>query len=234
VRRRRRHTAWALILGFAVLSCGAEAVEPERDTHGEVRSGDGGNTAPVVRSVRIEPEGEIAAGSEIGLHPEAYDPDGDSISYRYLWWVNDATVPHEDPVLSTEGLRRGDRIRARVVATDGTELSEPFDAGEVTLTNAVPVIVSTPPTLGRDGHFHYAVRAEDPDGDRPLRYRLALAPEGMRLIDSDASIEWRPDARQAGRHVVEVVVEDTEGGAARQRFELFVRGPGSPPAAPAL
>jgi hypothetical protein len=234
VSRRRRHTAWILALGFAALSCGAEAVAPEHDTGDGIRSGAGGNAAPVVRSVRIEPEGEIAAGSEIGLHPEAYDPDGDSISYRYLWWVNDATVPHEESVLSTEGLRRGDRIRARVVATDGSELSEPFEAGEVTLTNAVPVIVSEPPGLGLDGHFHYEVRAEDPDGDRPLRYSLALAPEGMRLIDSDTSIEWRPDSRQAGRHVVEVVVEDTEGGSARQRFELFVGWPGSPPAAPLL
>ncbi len=234
MRHRRRHTAWILTLGCAALSCGAEAVEPERDTLDEIRSAAEGNTAPVVRSVRVEPQGEIAAGSEIELHPEAYDHDGDSISYRYLWWVNDATVPHDDPVLSTEGLRRGDRIRARVVATDGTALSVPFEAGEVTLTNAVPVIVSEPPTLGLDGHFHYEVRAEDPDGDRPLRYRLVLAPEGMRLIDSDASIEWRPDAKQAGRHVVEVVVEDTQGGSASQRFELFVGWPGSIPAAPAL
>jgi hypothetical protein len=30
------------------------------------------------------------------------------------------------------------------------------------------------------------------------------------------------------------VVEDTEGGSARQRFELFVGWPGSIPAAPAL
>jgi hypothetical protein len=234
VSQRRRHTAWTLTLGFAALSCGAEAVEPARDAHAEIRSGADENTAPVVRSVRIEPQGEIAAGSEIALHPEAHDRDGDPISYRYLWWVNDATVPNEGPVLSTEGLRRGDRIRARVVATDGTELSEPFEAGEVTLTNAVPVIVSEPPTFGLDGHFHYEVRAEDPDGDRPLHYRLALAPEGMRLIDRDASIEWRPDAKQAGRHVVEVVVEDTKGGSARQRFELFVGWPGSIPAAPAL
>ena len=116
---------------------------------------------------------------------------------------------------------------------DGVDLSEPFEPGEVTLGNALPVIVSEPPTLGLDGHFHYEVRAEDPDGDRPLRYRLVRAPEGMIRVGSEAAIEWRPDASQAGRHEVEVVVEDTEGGATRQRFEVHVAWPGSMPASPA-
>jgi hypothetical protein len=196
------------------------------------------NSAPQIRGLEIQPEGPVAAGQEIKVDPMGVDLDDDPISYRYLWWVNNSTVDQEGPVLSTVGLRRGDRIRVRVTGTDGEELSEAFESDEIVLANAVPVIVSEPVAPGSDGVFRYQVRAEDPDGDRPLRYSLGVAPEGMVMHSRGTSIEWRPRADQAGNHTVEVVVEDPEGGRGIQRFQVVVGQPAdraaeTAPAAPA-
>ena len=189
------------------------------------------NSVPEVRGIRIEPEGEITAGREVKVEPEGRDADGDPISYRYLWRINGSTVDQTGPIFSTAGLRRGDRIRVRVVATDGDGLSDAFESREFTLANAAPVILSEPGVAGADGVFRYRVHAEDPDGDRPLRYRLASAPDGMKMVSGAGAVEWRPRTDQAGEHAVEVVVEDPLGGRASQHFRLVV-GDASP-AAPA-
>ncbi|MDH3211242.1 MAG: hypothetical protein OEM05_02045 [Myxococcales bacterium] len=189
------------------------------------------NSVPEVRGIRIEPEGEITAGRELKVEPEGRDADGDPIAYRYLWWVNGSTVDQTGPLLSTAGLRRDDRIRVRVVATDGDGQSDAFESREITLANAAPVIVSEPGAAGADGVFRFRIRAEDPDGDRPLRYRLASAPDGMKMVSGAGAVEWRPRADQAGEHAVEVVVEDPVGGRTSQHFRLVVGD--TPPAAPA-
>jgi hypothetical protein len=189
------------------------------------------NSVPEVGGIRIEPEGEITAGRDVKVEPQGRDADGDPIAYRYLWRVNGTTVDQTGPSFSTAGLRRGDRIRVGVVASDGEGQSDAFESHEFTLANAAPVILSEPGAAGADGVFRYRVRAEDPDGDRPLRYRLASAPDGMKMMSGAGGVEWRPRADQAGEHAVEVVVEDPLGGRASQRFRLVV-GDG-PPAAPA-
>jgi hypothetical protein len=189
------------------------------------------NSVPELSGIRIEPEGEITAGRELKVEPEGRDADGDAISYRYVWWVNGSTVDQTGPVFSTAGLRRDDRIRVQVVATDGDGLSDAFESREFILANAAPVILSEPGAAGADGVFRYEVRAEDPDGDHPLRTRLASAPDGMKIVSDVGAVEWRPRADQAGEHAVEVVVEDALGGRASQRFRLVVGD--TPPAAPA-
>lgn len=181
-----------------------------------------GNQPPQLHGVQIDPGHRITAGGAVSVRPLVEDPDGDPISFAYTWWVNGATVAETGPALSTENLRRGDAIRVRVVARDGEEESNAIQSPEIEVVNAAPVIVSEPGATGSDGVFRYTVHAEDADGDRGLRFSLARAPEGMTVAPATGDIQWKPGTDQAGRHPVEVVVEDLQGGRASQSFEVIV------------
>jgi hypothetical protein len=179
------------------------------------------NRAPQLSSLRFEPS-SAAAGGTLAARPNAVDLDGDPISYSYTWWVNGSTTSATGAELSTEGMRQGDRIHARAVASDGEDESNAVDSPELSLGNAPPSIVSQPSGAGEDGVFRYQVRAEDPDGDRRLQISLMKGPQGMAMTATPGLLEWRPGPDQGGRHVIEVAAEDQEGGRSVQRFELEV------------
>lgn len=180
------------------------------------------NQPPKLKGVQIEPANRVTAGTEISVRPAAVDPDGDAISYRYTWWVNDVIVEGDGPLLGTKRLRRGDSVRVRVVASDGQAESDPIASDAIFIANAPPVIVSKPGEAGADGSFRYDVEAEDLDDDRTLRFSLVHAPAGMTIGAVSGRIEWRPLLEQTGSHDVEVVVEDLQGGHDSQHFELSV------------
>jgi hypothetical protein len=96
--------------------------------------------------------------------------------------------------------------------------------------NGAPRIVSQPQGPDADGVFRYQVLAEDPEGDRGLRFRLAKAPPGMTISSVGGSLEWRPGVGETGVFPVEIVVQDSGGASTVQRFELTLE---PPPAAPA-
>jgi hypothetical protein len=110
-----------------------------------------------------------------------------------------------------------------VVAHDGDDPGEPHDTLPITLDNLPPKIVSTPATaLRADGRFHYAVEAQDGDGDRRLRYELVKAPEGMRIDPVLGEVDWAPQPGQVGNHLVEIHVVDSEGSKGGQVFDITV------------
>jgi hypothetical protein len=192
-----------------------------------------GNRAPKLASLRVEPVGQVSAGEEITARADASDPDGDPVSFYYTWSVNGAQAGGNGPVFSTRGLGRGDRVRVRVVASDGQGSSMAIEGLEIAVGNGVPIIVSEAGPPGPDGVFRYRVRAEDPDGNPGLRFSLVTAPEGMTVTPGRGEIEWTPRPDQAGRHPVEIRVEDLQGASATQRFELRVGAAGSEAAPPA-
>jgi hypothetical protein len=196
-----------------------------------------GNRPPSLREVRLAPDAPVLVGTRIEARPDALDPDGDSLRFRYAWLVNGRPVETEGDALDGATLHRGDRVAVRVVASDGDDESAAVLSGELEIANSPPEIVSRPGGLGSDGVFRYAVEASDPDGDRNLRFELLEAPRGMTVDPVAGQIAWQPEAAQAGKHAVEVAVLDGLGGASAQRFELTVtaEAPAAaepPPAAP--
>jgi len=197
------------------------------------------NRAPELLSIRIEPQGAIQAGTRIVARPSAADGDGDPMRFEYEWRVNGENVGVEGDTLSTDKLRRGDRVSVAVVVGDGQDRSEARPGPEIEIANSPPEIVSQPSEAGLDGVFRYALEVVDPDGDRGFRYRLEKAPDGMEIDLASGELVWKPDPDQAGTFPIEVVVEDRKGGVARQHFELesgftTVEAPAeTPPAAPA-
>lgn len=177
------------------------------------------NQPPLLRGIVFEPMGEVNSTNDVTASPHSYDPDGDDVTYQYLWKVNGVRASTDGAVLSADRFKRGDEIVLEVVANDGEDDSEPLISDPISVANARPRIVSTPSDFGGES-FRYVLRVEDPDGDRALRFRLTKGPEGMTIDDISGKISWLPSSDQEGLHRVAVTVADSQGGEDTQHFEL--------------
>jgi len=189
--------------------------------HAEARVG---NRPPSMEGVSLDPPNSVKIGEPVVAVATARDPDGDSLRFRFEWRVNGQPVHAEGDHFPTAGLHRGDRIEARVVASDGEAESLPFDSGAVSVGNSPPQITSNPQQVEiQDGTYHYAVEARDPDGDRNLRYKLVKGPAGARIDPVVGEFTWQPTRDQVGTHSIEISVDDGHGAETHQTFELTVR-----------
>ena len=195
------------------------------------------NQRPIVAGLqleRVEDGGDDeGAGEYWRAVVEVGDPDDESVSIEYRWFVNGSPLEDDDEdTIRVEDLVRGDTIAVHVRATDGEVWSAVAKSGEIAIGNTPPDIHSNPPSLEADGSFRYIIRAADRDPGDQLEYALRTAPRGMRVNTSDGIVTWIPDEEQAGRHEVELVVSDGKGGEAVQSFVLaLVANSSAPPAA---
>ena len=202
-----------------------------RDTSDPVRgSVTVGNTAPLIRAFYLAPDGEIAPGQAVTAAPQAFDPDGDALEYEFEWLLNGQVVRGADgATFDTSKLKRGDRLQAHVRVSDGEDWSPVAESMTLALANRPPRFAALPPIDASNGGFHADLSAEDPDGDRTLRFRLLSGPEGMTVDPVSGRVSWRPRPDAAGNHAVEVAVADSYGAESAMRFELTVSG-GAPEA----
>lgn len=176
------------------------------------------NAPPVIRSVTILPR-PFYKGQDIVAEVQGWDPDGDSISYKYEWTVNGERVYETDGhVLSGGSYGRGDAIAVKVVPFDGESEGESFKAEAGQAGNSPPRFTSTPPA-DFSGRFLYSPVVSDPDGDS-VALSLERSPEGMAI--GNGVIEWRAKDDQNGSFEVTIAAEDGSGGKALQTFELKV------------
>ena len=181
-----------------------------------------GNRPPLLQGVLLDPQETVRSGDDLLASPQATDADDDPLDYQYTWLVNGSETGQRGREFSTRGLERGDKVRVRVVASDGSDSSRPAESREITLGNSPPLIKEIPGAQADDGMFRYSFEAEDPDGDRNLRFRLGKAPEGMRIDPILGVATWRPKESQAGVHPVEVIVQDSQGDGSALHFEVTV------------
>jgi hypothetical protein len=180
-----------------------------------------GNQPPRLQGIAFA-GGDWRAGDPIDASPVASDPDGDEMSFDYKWYVNGKPSKQRDHVFDTQGLKRGDKVYVEVVARDATDATRPVRSAEVKIANTPPRILEIPKPREVDGEFRYLFRAKDADGDRRLRFRLSKAPKGMTINPVNGEARWRPDASQAGKHLVEVEVVDSYGDGGALSFEVVV------------
>lgn len=193
-----------------------------------------GNRKPRLQGVSFSGGASVRGGDVIDASPLASDPDGDVLTFSYLWYVNGKAVGEKGKRFDTSHLKRGDRVHVEVVAKDGSDQTKPVRSPVLRIGNTPPRILGIPAAKNVKGEYRYAFRATDPDGDRGLRFRLAEAPRGMSIDAATGIARWRPDATQAGSHPVEVVVEDAYGDGGALRFDVTVSvEQSSPPAAAA-
>jgi hypothetical protein len=187
------------------------------------------NSPPVVGSVSLDPR-EPTVESDLVASPRSTDRDGDRVDYRYRWLVNGRPVPGDGPVLPRDRFRRGDSIALEVTAFDGIDASLPLRSDAVLVGNAPPRIVSSPEEIVGERSVTARLRAEDPDGDRSLRFALVEGPPGLDLDPVTGELRWSPRPDQAGAHRVTIAVADAGGAQSSQTIVLRV-GPSPPPAA---
>jgi hypothetical protein len=190
------------------------------------------NTPPVVTAVELQPQSELTVERELAARAQGEDRDDDRLTFDYRWLVNGHYVPATGPVLTRQHFRRGDRITAAVTASDGESTSAPTRSAEIEVSNAPPRILTAGESITGEKSLRYRLRADDPDGDRQLRYRLVNAPAGVEVDRMSGELRWTPDDSQAGVHLVEIEVADVHGGRSTQTIELRVGSQPGPAAIP--
>lgn len=176
------------------------------------------NAPPSIRSVTVSPR-PFYKGQDLNAMAEAWDADGDNVSFSYEWSVNGERVYEaEGAVLPAARYDRGDEIAVTVSPSDGEGEGEPFRAVAGKAENSPPKFTSAPPA-DFSGRFIYAPAVSDADGDS-VALSLVRSPEGMTI--SGGTVEWRARDEQKGSFEVTIAAEDGFGGRTLQTFELKV------------
>jgi hypothetical protein len=161
-------------------------------------------------------------GADIVVEPDAFDADGDPVSFHYSWSVNDEAVSDDDsPVLAGDRFQKGDRVRLSVTPSDGEVEGYPFDGLDLVIPDAPPRFTSNPPLKFSSAVYHYTAQATDPDGDN-LTYSLEAGPPGMTVDSESGEITWPVSNAGVEDVPVKVVAADDEGMKAYQTFSLRV------------
>ncbi len=193
-----------------------------------------GNQAPLVQALYFAPDGEITPGQELKAAPKAIDPDGDPLETTFEWLLNGNVVPGaEGAAFDTSKLKRGDRLQARVRVSDGEAESPVAETMTLELANRAPRFAGLPAIVASEGAFHAELEAQDPDGDRGLRFRVLKGPAGLSVDSITGQLSWRPGADATGTHPVEVAVGDSFGAESALSFVLTVASSGGEAPPPA-
>lgn len=126
------------------------------------------NTAPSYESASVAPE-QATAATELTCTPtEGFDLDGDPITPRFSWWVNDDEVRLNSPTFGPGSASRGDEVSCSVVPTDGTDEGPAVRSGSVLIENSRPVVDAVsilPRPAFTDSTLTGEIVARDADGD---------------------------------------------------------------------
>src|SRR3989449_1412395 len=178
--------------------------------------GPAGNHPPSVLSAGIYPE-DVALDTELRVDLHGEDLDGDRITYRYQWVVNE--VPAAGATVSVfrpERLKKGDRVTAEIVPTDGKADGEVFTTGPVTIGNTAPSIREIyvePLPLQRGKLIKVRVVASDPDGDPvSLTYKWFRNNKAI----PDAKIDTLDTKEFQKKDILEVLVTPSDGKSTRE------------------
>ncbi len=127
------------------------------------------NEPPMLTSATLG-EGPFNADHDLTVElGEATDADGDPVTFRYEWTVNDA--PYAEATTATlarTAFQRGDRVGCTVTPNDGREDGEPVSTQTVQIENAPPrppAISFDLDSVGAGDAIGISVELVDADGD---------------------------------------------------------------------
>jgi hypothetical protein len=173
------------------------------------------NRPPQIRSVTLEPTAPTRA-DPIRAMVDATDPEGAPLDLDFEWTVNgNRVVDVASDRLGTGRFVKGDRVRVKVTASDGTaEIS--LESDELTIANTAPVFTTGTHDMKKVDGFTFA--ATDPDDD-PLTWKLEGAPVGMAISNTGVLAYKGSESEPGGSYKVAVIVSD---GQAWGRYEFPV------------
>lgn len=182
-----------------------------------------GNSPPKVIGISATPK-QLFAGMDVDVFPLGEDMDGDPVSFRYQWLINNEANPFlTEAKLPGDRFVKGDRLQVRITPFDGQEEGPVYQSYVMTVPNAPPRITSQPPQNFEALEYQYQAKASDPDGDQ-LAYQLAQAPPGM-AINAAGLVTWPLTGVKPGVYPVKIVISDPEGAEVTQEFNLTLGTP---------
>ncbi|MEO0127075.1 MAG: Ig domain-containing protein [candidate division WOR-3 bacterium] len=155
---KRYYGLWIapIFLLFFVVFCG-----------GKKEEGTAGNHPPEIHEVSLLPLNPTIQ-SEITVRILASDSDGDPLTYKVKWFVNDKEIG-EGMSLKYEDAKKGDKIFAEVTPFDGKDWGKTVKTREVKIGGLPPKIISlkiTPETIfATTPSVVVSAMVEDPDND---------------------------------------------------------------------
>lgn len=188
------------------------------------------NTPPTILS---SPTTQSAVGRLYSYPVEAVDADGDSLIYSLVtapagmtidaatgevqWAPAAGQLGPQGIILNVTDNRSGGVLQVYTVVVSSTGANEP------------PRFTSTPPLVATVGQpYAYQPTASDPEGDA-LHFSLSAAPAGMTIDGTSGNVQWTPAASQLGANSVLLLVVDSVGNVATQRFTLVALAVNHPP-----
>jgi len=180
-----------------------------------------GNSIPWIEEAVLEPQGPLTE-SVVRATVKATDPDGDPLTFRYTWFVDDRKVLEGGDTFALKGVKKGSWIHFQVTPNDASADGGWKYSSKTMVLNSPPVVKHAPPvSIAPDGVFTHTIEARDPDGD-PVTCSLEKVPPGMTL--SGATLRWALPEDAYGKNVEVVVrVSDNDGGVTRTTFSMVPR-----------
>jgi formylglycine-generating enzyme required for sulfatase activity len=199
----------ALLMPLALAAC----AEAEPDKGGA--DGGGPNSPPGAPTVLLSPAAPTTTQDvAVVIVSEAVDPDGDAVSYRYLW-LEDGAVRDDltAATLPAAETRKGQVWTVSVIASDG-ELDGGVGEASATVVNTPPVAsVSLPSAPDTEDALVADAAGVDDDGDA-VTLRYAWAVDGAASTWADATVPASATARGQVWAVTVTPNDGEEDGAA--------------------
>lgn len=182
-----------------------------------VRTGGSRGKGPIIQAARIN---RLSGTQSAKLTVTARDPDGDRISTKIDWFVNNERVTGQNgDTLHPSHFVKGDVVSAKVVVSDGQNSTEKLING-VTVGNSPPTFVTRRSDFKTIDGFR--LKVEDPDGD-VLTYTLEDAPPGM-SISSDGVLSYSgSNSGTGGSYSTRIVVSDPNGESIVWPIDLSIQ-----------
>ena len=179
------------------------------------------NQAPDVLAVRLVPP-KPSGSDTLLVEVNVLDRDDDPYELNYRWYVNDTQLPGESGSSLAPGkISRGDKVAAEVSASDASGTGDWVRTPALDVRNSAPIFTSQPSdatVVG--GGYRYLLKAEDPDGDRPLRYSLIEGPAGLRVDLVSGAVSWQVPEGEGGGFPIKLAVSDPHGARTEQSYTL--------------
>jgi hypothetical protein len=177
-------------------------------------AGCGADRAPGPSLINLKPPVPTTTDDLVAkVNTDAVDPEGDAVSYRYLWYRDDELqADYGEATLPADATAKGEVWRVEVIA-EAEGLEGPSVQAEVTVVNSPPTVnlsISPDEPLS-DQDITATATGEDPDGDS-VQLDWSWTRNGVATSHTDGNVSATETQRWETWEVTVVPFDGTEYG----------------------
>ncbi|MEC7947663.1 MAG: hypothetical protein VX265_08850, partial [Myxococcota bacterium] len=193
------------------------------------------NGLPTAPTVSIAPASPGSTDDLVAtIVADSVDPDGDAVSYGYVWTRDGVVTSHTTPTVAATHTARDEHWEVTVTPTDGLG-SGSAATDSVTVGNGVPTVDSTslgPSSPATNDRLTITAAGSDPDGD-PVALTYEWFVDGLSTGQTGTTLDGASWFDKDQVVWVEVVASDGEDSSATTT-STSVTVVNTPPAAPTI